>query len=229
MVNKIFSTIFAFALLLTQVAHALPQASPSEASPTPMPSSVSVAPTPPEPSVAPPSSSKFSPFSPSIPSYTGSYSFASSPSLPPASPTGSTPTTPPSASPNAPQPNLPTPSPLRATFDPTFNNSGGSMDTVACSDGDNGLATEFPTFGDVPSFPFIGGAFDIVWNSTNCGSCWNITNPATGLSIQMTAIDTSGVGFNLAQEAFGNLTNGDTNLGVIDVVATKLSATPCGS
>ena len=45
----------------------------------------------------------------------------------------------------------------------------------------------------------------------------------------MTAVDTSGVGFNLAQLAFGNLTNGDTSVGVVDVVATKLSATPCGS
>ena len=101
------------------------------------------------------------------------------------------------------------------------------MDTVACSDGDTGLATEFPTFGDVPSFPFIGGAFDIELDSLNCGACWNITNPATGLSIQMTAIDSSGVGFNLAQAAFESLTNGDTSVGVIEVVATKLSDTPC--
>ena len=103
------------------------------------------------------------------------------------------------------------------------------MATVACSNGVNGLETEFPTFGDVPSFPFIGGAFDIVWNSTNCGSCWNITNPATGLSIQMTAINVAGVGFNIAQSAFANLTNGDTNVDVIEVVANKLSGTPCGS
>jgi hypothetical protein len=110
-----------------------------------------------------------------------------------------------------------------------FDNRNGSMDTVACSNGDNGLVTKFPTFGDLPSFLFIGGAFDIVWNSTNCGSCWNISNPETGLSIQLTAIDTSGVGFNLAEQAFANLTNGDTAVGKIDVVATKLSTTPCGS
>lgn len=170
MVNKIFSATFALALLLTQVAHALPQASPSNASPT----------------------------------------ASSAPS-------------------NAPQPNLPTPSPLRATFDPTFDNPDGSMDGVACSNGVNGLETNFTTFGSIPSFPSIGGAFDIVWDSPNCGSCWNVTNPATGVSIQMTAIDTSGVGFNLAGEAFANLTNGNTSIGVIDVAATKLSTTPCGS
>ena len=203
MVNKIFSATFALALLLAQVAHTLPQGPLSSVSPTPMPTSV--ASIPPESSFVPPS------FSGPPPS--------------PASPTGS----PPTAVPNAPQPNLPTPSPLRATYDPTFDNSTGSMDGVACSNGANGLETTFPTFGDVPSFPFIGGAYDIVWNSPNCGSCWNITNPETGLSIRMTAIDTSGVGFNLALEAFANLTNGDTSVGVINVIANKVSTTPCPS
>jgi len=159
MVNKIFSATFALALLLTQVAHALPQ----EPEPTPT----------------------CAPFNP------------------------------------------PTPSPLRAVFIPRFDASNGSMDTVACSNGVNGLEMEFPTFGDVPSFPFIGGAYDIVWNSPNCGSCWNITNPATGLSINMTAINVAGVGFNIAQSAFANLTNGDTDVDEIEVVANKLSATPC--
>ena len=52
------------------------------------------------------------------------------------------------------------------------------------------------------------------------------TNQVTGLSFQMTAVDTSGVGFNLAQAAFGNSTNGDTSVGVVDVVATKLLPVP---
>ena len=140
------------------------------------------------------------------------------------------------ALPQAPEPtptcdplNPPTPSPLRAIFSSRFGASNGSMAIVACSNGDNGLQTKFPTFGDVPSFPFIGGAFDIVWNSPNCGSCWNITNPATGVSIQMTAINVAGVGFNLAPSVFANLTNGDTTVNEIEVVANKLSGTPCGS
>ena len=163
MVNKIFSTTVALALLLTQVAHSLAQES---GPPTP----------------APPSG-----------------------------------------------PSLPTPSPLRATYDPKFDNGNGSMNSVACSNGENGLETKFPTFASIPSFPFIGGAYDIVWNSPNCGSCWNITNPQTGLSTLMTAIDTSGVGFNLAEEAFAKLTDSDTSVRTIEVVASKLSTTPCGS
>lgn len=69
-----------------------------------------------------------------------------------------------------PQP-APTPTPLRATFDVTYDNKGGSLNNVACPNGENGLAAKFPTFGAIPSFPFIGGAFDIVFNSPNCGSC----------------------------------------------------------
>jgi hypothetical protein len=84
------------------------------------------------------------------------------------------------------------PSPLKATFDQAFDNPSGSVNNVACSNGQNGLASKYPTFGDFPNFPYIGGAFDIVWNSTNCGSCWRITNVANGVTIYITAIDTAG-------------------------------------
>jgi Cerato-platanin len=120
------------------------------------------------------------------------------------------------------------PSPLRATYDTTFDNPSGSMNGVACSNGANGLAAQFPTFGDLPSFPFIGGAFDIAWNSPNCGACWSITNPATGVSIIITAIDTAGAGFNIAKEAFEKLTNGDIGSGAVTVVATQVSPSACG-
>jgi len=101
------------------------------------------------------------------------------------------------------------------------------LDIVACSNGANGLAARFPTFGDLPTFPNIGGAFDIVWDSPNCGGCWSIVNPVTGASIFYTGIDTSGVGFNMAFEAFQNL-GGDVNAGVLDVNATSVAASNCG-
>jgi hypothetical protein len=102
------------------------------------------------------------------------------------------------------------------------------MNNVACSNGANGLAARFPTFGDVPSFPFIGGALDVVWNSPNCGSCWNLTNAGTGNSINIVAIDTAGAGFNIAQEAFVQLNGGQVGQGVVDVFATKVSPSVCG-
>ncbi len=117
---------------------------------------------------------------------------------------------------------------VRTTYDTTYDNKSGSMNGVACSNGANGLAARFPTFGDVPSFPFIGGAFDVVWNSPNCGSCWKLTNAATGASINITAIDTAGSGFNIAQEAFVQLNGGQIGQGVVEVVATKVSPSVCG-
>jgi hypothetical protein len=125
-------------------------------------------------------------------------------------------------------PPISTPSPLRATYDPTFDNSAGSMNGVACSNGPNGLASRFPTFGSVPSFPFIGGAFDVQWNSPNCGACWNITNPTLGTSVHIVAIDTSGVGFNLARQVFSELNDGNVDAGVIEVTATKIAPSVCG-
>ena len=117
---------------------------------------------------------------------------------------------------------------LRATYDTTYDNKDGSLNGVACSNGPNGLAARFPTFGDVPSFPFLGGAFDVVWNSPNCGSCWNLTNTATGVSISLTAVDSAGAGFNIAQEAFEKLNNGQIGQGVLDVIANKISPSFCG-
>ena len=119
-------------------------------------------------------------------------------------------------------------SPSHATYNAMYDDPQGSMDTVACSNGQNGLGTKYKTFGSVPSYPFIGGAYDISGpSSPNCGSCWVITNPATGLSIQMTSIDSSGVGFDLTAQAFADLTNGNFAVQEINVVANKLSASPC--
>jgi hypothetical protein len=117
---------------------------------------------------------------------------------------------------------------LRATYDTTFDNKSGSLNNVACSNGANGLVARFPTFGDIPKFPFIGGAFDVVWNSPNCGSCWSLTNPATGASINLVAVDTAGSGFNIAQEAFVQLNGGQIGQGVLDVVASKVAPSVCG-
>ncbi|KAI0049293.1 hypothetical protein FA95DRAFT_1516282, partial [Auriscalpium vulgare] len=119
---------------------------------------------------------------------------------------------------------------LSATYDTTFDNKAGSMNNVACSNGPNGLAARFPTFGDLPSFPNIGGAFAVAsWNSPNCGTCWNLMYPDTGKSINVLAIDVSGVGFNIAQQALDNLTNGQgTAKGKVQVVVQQVPSSACG-
>jgi hypothetical protein len=125
-----------------------------------------------------------------------------------------------------PQAAAPTPSPLRAAFDGTFDNPTYSVGNVACSNGANGLAAKYPTFNKIPNYPYVGGAFDVAWNSPNCGGCWSITNPANGASIYMTAVDSAGHGFNLGTAAFNALNGGQKN--TINVVATKVPRYWCG-
>jgi hypothetical protein len=116
---------------------------------------------------------------------------------------------------------------VRATFDTTYDNPTGSLNNVACSNGANGLALQFPKFSDLPTFPYIGGAPGIVWNSPNCGGCWKLTNAATGAWIIMTAIDSSAT-FNLAQHAFVALNGGQVGQGVLEVDAEQIDRSVCG-
>ena len=114
----------------------------------------------------------------------------------------------------------------RATYDTTFDNPTGSMNGVACSNGENGLAAQYPTFSDLPSFPNIGGAFPVRWNSPSCGSCWLLEYE--GRSVYITAIDTAGHGFNIALEALNTLTGGQGLEGSFEVEATEVDRSYCG-
>ena len=114
-----------------------------------------------------------------------------------------------------------------ATFSTAYDNGATSTNTVACSNGQNGLVSRFPTLGQIPSFPFIGGAFDVVWNSPNCGGCWRVTNIANNISIHFTAVDTSS-SIDLSSVAFRALNNGVIGNGVLNVTAGKISSSVCG-
>jgi hypothetical protein len=117
------------------------------------------------------------------------------------------------------------------SFDPVYDNAGGSLTTVACSDGANGLIPRgFNTFGQLPGFPNIGGAPAITGHgSSSCGSCWQVKYAGTGKSINILAIDTGSAGFNIAKAAMNTLTNNQAdNLGRINVTAVQLDPTACG-
>ncbi|KAL0575661.1 hypothetical protein V5O48_006317 [Marasmius crinis-equi] len=122
---------------------------------------------------------------------------------------------------------------VQLQYDTVYDNAGQSMLTVACSDGENGLASRFPTFGSVPGFPHIGAA-DAVggFNSPNCGACFQVTytnSQGTTRSIKVVAIDHAGSGFNVAQAAMDELTGGQAvALGRIDVQSQRLSPSDCG-
>ncbi|KAL0575660.1 hypothetical protein V5O48_006316 [Marasmius crinis-equi] len=120
-------------------------------------------------------------------------------------------------------------------WDSVYDNPNGDMNTVACSDGDNGLITrfKFQKFSDIPSFPFVGGAPDIPgWNSSACGTCWEITyTNSSGIpkTVHFTAIDAGGSDYVTGKGALDQLTNGRAEeLGVAPVTATAVAASACG-
>ena len=114
-------------------------------------------------------------------------------------------------------------------FDPTYDNANGSLTTVSCSTGVNGLITRgFTTFGSLPTFPNIGAAAAVTgFNSAACGSCWQVV--FNGTSIFVTAIDHAGEGFNVAEASLNTLTHGlAEELGVVQANATQVAASKCG-
>jgi hypothetical protein len=123
---------------------------------------------------------------------------------------------------------------VTVSYDTAYDAPGGSLATVACSDGANGLLTDgFTTFGSLPKFPYIGGAAAVAgWNSPNCGTCWQLTytNPKGGKkSINVLAMDQATTGFNIALTAMNDLTGGlAAQLGRVDVVSKQVSASVCG-
>lgn len=119
-------------------------------------------------------------------------------------------------------------------YDPVYDQKTASLSTVACSNGPNGLLTRgFKTFGDLPNFPNIGGASAVTgWNSKECGSCWELTftnGDGTTKSINVTAVDFTASGFNIALTAMNDLTGGHgVEYGVVDVTSKKVDPTGCG-
>jgi hypothetical protein len=119
-------------------------------------------------------------------------------------------------------------------YDTAYDKSSGSLTTVACSDGSNGLITRgFTTFGSLPKFPHIGAASAVTgWNSPNCGTCWQVTyvnGQGVSKSINVLAIDVAGAGFNVALSAMNELTGGNAvQFGRVDVTSKQVAASVCG-
>ncbi|KAJ7727289.1 Cerato-platanin [Mycena maculata] len=119
-------------------------------------------------------------------------------------------------------------------YDQTYDDASNSLNIVACSNGANGLESlGFTTFGSLPDFPFIGAAGAVEgFNSVNCGTCWQLTYTAAGVSntIDILAIDHAGAGtFNIALEAMNTLTdNQAVFLGRVNVTSVQVDRTVCG-
>jgi hypothetical protein len=118
---------------------------------------------------------------------------------------------------------------ITVSYDNGYDDGSRSLSTVSCSDGSNGLLTKgYTTQSSLPSFPLIGGAFAIAgWNSANCGTCWSLTY--NGNTINVLAIDYAAEGFNIAQEALDQLTDGQAvALGRVDAQYAQVDASICG-
>jgi len=118
-------------------------------------------------------------------------------------------------------------------YDPVYDNPATSLNTVACSDGKNGLVTKgYKTFGSLPSFPHIGAASAVEgYNSASCGSCWELsyTNGKTTTSIYVIAIDHATQGFVIARTALQHLGGQQAvDSGKIDATATRVGGSLCG-
>lgn len=115
------------------------------------------------------------------------------------------------------------------TYDPIYDDASLPLTAVACSNGANGLITKgYTTLGSLPTFPNLGGAYTVAnWNSTACGTCYNLTYGSTTISVL--AIDTAGVGFNLAEEVVNKLTGGvGIQLGKVQVTSVQVDKSFCG-
>jgi Cerato-platanin len=119
-------------------------------------------------------------------------------------------------------------------YDPVYDNRNTSLTDVACSDGENGLITKgYNTFGDLPNFPHIGAAYAVEgYNSASCGSCWELTyteSDETTKTIYVTAIDSTGDGFVIAETALKHLGGQQAiDAGHIEVAANSVAGSNCG-
>jgi len=109
-----------------------------------------------------------------------------------------------------------------------YDNKNGDTMGVSCSTGPHGLARRYPHFGDFPSFPYIGGAFNVEWGTEYCGTCWNLTNLRTHKTISVTVIDNARPGYNISEEAFVELNGGGVGNGRLAAEAKQVSPHFCG-
>jgi Cerato-platanin len=116
----------------------------------------------------------------------------------------------------------------KVTWDATYDNPDGNTNGVACSNGPNGLADHYPHFKNFPDFPYLGGAFDTKWGSSNCGKCWKLSDKKTGRWIHLTAIDAAGGGFNIGKKAFIALNGGTVGEGTLEAEAISVPRHFCG-
>jgi len=118
-----------------------------------------------------------------------------------------------------------------ASWDDAYGTGSNSLNIFACSDGENGLVSQYPTLANIPGFPNVGAAPTIAgWNSENCGACFQLTwtsSKGKTNTIYIIGVDTSRStgNFVLSKAALNTLTGGraDTS-GRVPVSWTQLDS-----
>jgi hypothetical protein len=119
-------------------------------------------------------------------------------------------------------------------YDDVYGNKDYSLNGVACS---YPLYKKYGTFGKVPKFPRIGGAFVVNgFKSPNCGTCWNVTYPPLEVSVNggrrtipVFLVDSTKDGVVLSREAMDELTDGEAfEFGHVEADLVQVSGKFCG-
>ena len=110
----------------------------------------------------------------------------------------------------------------RVTWNGIYDNPNQTFTVIACAEW--AAANNYTTFKDVPSFPYIGGAYVVSgYNSPGCGTRYSILDQQTNVTVEVTVVDAALQGFVVSLEALNKLTNDNAqDLGSIQAVVTKI-------
>ncbi|KIK95706.1 hypothetical protein PAXRUDRAFT_140072 [Paxillus rubicundulus Ve08.2h10] len=117
------------------------------------------------------------------------------------------------------------------TYSTFYDDPNTSLGITACSNGVNGLQEKYPTLGSIRNFPNVGGIPGLTWNSTLCGTCWQLTyteDSGQTNTVNIVAVD-GAYTFNLSLEAMNTLTGGvAVEKGKVSATAVQVAASVCG-
>lgn len=123
--------------------------------------------------------------------------------------------------------------PVSVSIDEKLNQGATSLNTVACSDGSNGLVKKgFSTLKSLPKYPLIASAPTVKgWNSPKCGQCYQLHyhNGKTDQTVNVLAVDAGPAGFGLSSKAMNILTHGEgEQKGRVQATFTETDQSKCG-
>ena len=116
--------------------------------------------------------------------------------------------------------------PFNAFMDTLYDNASAPINDVYCA---SALGVEYPTLGSLPTYPNVGGFIGLDNGAPYCGTCWEVVDQTTGVSVFFTVIDMASDGFALGEQTMLTLGNeAAIEAGSTPVVATQTDESNCG-